>query len=96
MVADYWIPWLSQHQWLPAAFTYGEHDHIVPPWASLVIIFGLLGISMLASVIAEKRNPSSENKKDKQTPAHDPAASSEKNSPPEASASAESTPGKDP
>ena len=47
MVADYWVPKL---------FEWPEHQHVVPPLLSLVAIFLLLGISIAASLIAEKRD----------------------------------------
>jgi tellurite resistance protein TerC len=56
MIADYWVPKIPA-DYLPGWFPHmGEgHGHLVPPWLSLVIVLSLLGISIVASLIAQAR-----------------------------------------
>lgn len=51
MVADY----LAHHfAWIP------PNQHLIPPWASLLVIIGLLSVSIVASLIARRRDEQSE------------------------------------
>jgi tellurite resistance protein TerC len=45
MVADYWVPRLLEM----------EEFHLMPGWASMLVIFGILGVAIVASIIAERR-----------------------------------------
>jgi len=46
------MSWLSLSYWVRRE---GDH-HFVPPWASLLVVFTLLAISVIASVVASRRD----------------------------------------
>jgi len=49
MIAEYIVPYVMPH-WMPH-----EGDHLIPAWLSLIVVAGLIGVSIAASMIAKRR-----------------------------------------
>jgi hypothetical protein len=58
MLAEYFIPHEAGH-------------HLIPPWLSLVIILSLLGGSIVASLLAGRKEPVADDA-GAEPPSHDP------------------------
>ncbi len=50
MIAEYAVEFFQIER-----FLHGENYEVIPPWVSLLVIVGLLGISIVASVVAKRR-----------------------------------------
>ncbi len=62
MIAEYWVhtqtfaDWTGITSYLPDPAHPDASHHLVPPWVNLIVIVSLLGFSVVASIVAQRRD----------------------------------------